>query len=309
MGLNTALTRGRHLTGAGTLGTIERSIGYLQGGYKDSTIHSKVQLFNTITQTGSLVYDTGYQRNYRPGISGNYNGYFSTYDSIAYSKFNYINATASASFSTVNHPSVTASDLNIYTQAWILCTATASWSGSGVTDWVRLTLATDTPVNYGTISSNPEGMTRQALSTGNGAFFLNMNVPNLTILNYSNLSVVNVAGISAMDTGMQIPCGMSVNDTFGYIVGYIGRNVRVNMSGLSILSYAVATPYTYNFGESHSIASSTSGYMMAGYADTTGRYGGTQHGLCQKITLSNEAITTLPDLVLAQSSGQMMQGF
>lgn len=59
------------------LGVVPRSIGYLQGGYKGSTIQSKVQLFNTITQTGRIVYDTGYQRRYTPGLSGNLNGYFS----------------------------------------------------------------------------------------------------------------------------------------------------------------------------------------------------------------------------------------
>ena len=50
------------------LGVVPRSIGYLQGGYKGSTIQSKVQLFNTITQTGRIVYDTGYQLSIRAAM-------------------------------------------------------------------------------------------------------------------------------------------------------------------------------------------------------------------------------------------------
>lgn len=309
MGLQKSLTRKRS-DSAGSLGPVQRSIGYLQGGYKDATVHSKVQLFNTITQVGAIVYDTGYQRNYRPGISGNFCGYFSISDTIAYNKFNYITSSAFSAFSTSKHPSVTASDLDIYSQAWILCTDAPSWvPGAAITEWVKLNLSTDTPTSHGSLSVTPDGLTRQAMSTGIGGFFLNMDVPDLTTLNYTTQAVAVAAGVSQLDSGMQIPCGMSVSNSRGYIVGYIGRNVRVNVDGVSVLSYAVATSYTYNFGESHSIASATDGYMMAGFADTTGRYGMSQHGLCQKITFANEAITTLPDLVLAQSSGQMMQGF
>jgi hypothetical protein len=49
--------------------------------------------------------------------------------------------------------------------------------------------------------------------------------------------------------------------------------------------------------------------MMAGYQDTTLKFDNEQHGLCQSIRFATEAITTQADLVLPQSSGQMMQGF
>lgn len=307
MGLHKTLTRNRSGS-TGSLGSVERSIGYLQGGYKDATIHSKVQLFNTITQVGAIVYDTGYQRYYRPGVSGNYSGYFSVSDTILYNKFNYITSSASTSFSTGMHPGVTVSDLNIYSQAWLLCTTAPSLQNQ-IDSWVQLNLSTDTPTNHGNLSPSPSSTTRQAMGTGIAGFFINMNTTNMHILNFTTKVVSTTAGVAGFDNGIQIPCGMSVSDTKGYMVGMLGRNNRINVNGTTVLSYAVATAYAYNFGESHSVATSGHGFMMAGYSDTTGRYGNTQHGLCQKITFATESISTLPDLALAQSSGQMMQGF
>lgn len=306
MGLQKSLSRKRNVSGS--LGSVQRSIGYLQGGYKDATIHSKVQLFNTITQTGSIVYDTGYQRYYRPGISGNFAGYFSISDTVAYNKFNFITASAANSFSTIKHPSVTASDLNIYSQAWLLCSATPSYVTS-VEEYIKLDLTTDTPVSFGNLSPNPHGTTRQGMSTNVAGFFINTTTTSVHVLNFTTGTVTAVTGPAILDSAIQYACGMSVSNSVGYFVGFSPRNVRVNVSGSSILSFVAATGYTYNFGESHSIVSDTSGYMMAGFSDTTGRYGTSQHGLCQKITFSNESITTLPDLALPQSSGQMMQGF
>ena len=294
----------------GSLGTVQRSIGYLQGGYKDSTIQSKVQSFNTITQVGTIVFDTGYQKNYRPGISGNYAGYFCISDTIAYNKFNYITASSASSFSTAFYPSVSVSDLKIYSNAWIVCSTFASWSGAAVdSEWIQLNLTTETPVSYGILSIAPQATTRQALGTGSAGFFFNYNSQTINVLNFTTKTVSLGVTSALLNSGFQVACGMSVSNTVGYFVGYVNCNVRLNISGSTILACNSATSYTYNFGESHSIASDSSGYMMAGYADTTGRYGMSQHGLCQKITFANEAITTLPDLVLPQSSGQMMQGF
>ena len=307
MGLLKALTRKRNTKGS--LGPVERSIGYLQGGYKDTTIHSKVQLFNTTTQVGQIVYDTGYQRSYRPGVSGSYNGYFSISDTIAYNKFNYITASASASFSTARHPNVTVSDLNVYSQAWILATINPAIQASIDGDWYKVDLATDTPSSQGLISSTPYGSTRQGMSTGIAGFFSTPANVACYSFNFTTKAFTGLAGPAELDSNIQIPCGMSVSNTVGYMVGYNGRNVRLNVLESTIQSYAVATPYSYHFGESHALANTNYGFMMAGYSDTTGRYGGTQHGLCQRIQFATEAIATLPDLVLPQSSGQMMQGF
>ena len=309
MGLYKNYTRNRSVPGSlsqGALGVVERSIGYLQGGYKDSTINSAVQMFSTITQVGQIVYDTGYQRYYRPGISGNTTGYFSISDTVAYNKFSFISGSASSSFSTALNPSVSVSDLG-YTVAWLLVTATPSLVAS-IDDWLKLNLTTETPTSQGNLSANPYGTTRQAMGTSSSGFFCNPNNTSVTALNF-NTNAVATQTVTPIDTGIQIPCGMSVNDTHGYFVGFVNYNIRLNVSGTTIQSYNAATSYTYNFGESHSLTSATHGYMMAGYIDTTGRYGNTQHGLCQSIALATESITTLPDLVLAQSSGQMMEGF
>lgn len=293
----------------GALGTIQRSIGYLQGGYKGATVQSKVQLFNTNTQVGAIVYDTGYQMNYRPGISGNYSGYFAISNTIAYNKFNYITSSAGVAFNTTTFPSVSVTDLNVYSNAWLLSTSYASWSG-GVIDsvWYQINLTNETPVSNGNLSTTPQGTTRQALGSSTHGFFFSYTYQNITVLNFTTKAVTNGITSALLNSGFGVACGMSVSDTKGYFIGTVG-NTRLSMVGGTITGCVSATGYTYQFGESHSISSDTSGYMMAGYADTTGRYGGTQHGLCQKITFSNEAITTLPDLVLPQSSGQMMQGF
>jgi hypothetical protein len=129
----------------------------------------------------------------------------------------------------------------------------------------------------------------------------------LYALNYSTQTVANTGSLSNSNFN-QFACGMSVSNTLGYFV-CVYYNYRINISGNTMTSGALTTQYTYQFAESHSLVSATAGYMMAGYADTTGRYNNVQHALCQRMTLSTEAISTLPDLVLPQSSGQMMQGF
>lgn len=305
------LARRNRTDNAGNLGAVQRSIGYLQGGYKDSYIHSKVQLFNTVTQVGSIVYDTGYLRSYRPGISGMNVGYFSINDSIQYNKFNYITESAAiAPFSTTLHPGVTTCDFGTYSEAWLLCCSVAGWdAASHVSEWNKINLSTDSLTNYGNMGTQPLSTTRQAVGTGIAGIFTSPDTVVLTSLRFIDRAVASVGGITSLNTGQQVPCGMSVDNTKAFIVGYSGINVKLGLSGYSVISQTVSTTYTYNFGESHSVSSSSAGYMMAGYSDTTGRYGNTQHGLCQKITFATEAITTLPDLVLAQSSGQMMQGF
>lgn len=293
----------------GSLGPVQRSIGYLQGGYKDSTIHSKVQLFNINTQVGSLVYDTGYQRSYRPGLSGNHSGYFSINDTTAFNKFDYISASAAASFTMTGvYPSVTASDFNVYTLGWILGTAAAGWAGAAVTGWYRLNFLTESPVSYGALSTAPLGITRQALSSGVAAFFMDTTGTTFTALNFTTNAVVS-SQFSTSISSLQIAVGVSQSNTQGYFVAATPMNVRLTLSTSTITAAAAGTAYTYNFAESHSLSSSASAYLMAGYSDTTGRYGGTQHGLCQKMTFGTEAMTALADLVLPQSSGQMMQGF
>lgn len=309
MGIHKTLTRRR--TAAGSLGPVQRSIGYLQGGYKDSTIHSKVQLFNTITQAGAIVYDTGYQRYYRPGVTGSTAGYFNISDALAsisnYSKFSYTTASSANSFTTTKNPGVSVSDYFNFTQAWLLCTTVVSLI-DGVDDYVKINLVTDTPVSKGNLNGNLYSTTRQAMGTSTHAFLIDQPASDLYVLNFVAETVTLGANSAKLNSGIQIPCGMSVSDSRGYMVGYIGYNTRINVTGGTINSIVSATNYTYNFGESHSIVSATNGYMMAGYVDTTGRYN-SQHALCQGMNLTTEAISTLPDLVLAQSSGQMMQGY
>ena len=101
---------------------------------------------------------------------------------------------------------------------------------------------------------------------------------------------------------------MAKDISTSYFVGYT-TNLKLSFLGSTINSIITSTSYGYNFGESHSVTSDSSGFMMAGYYDTSGRYSGAQHGLCQKISFATETISSMPDLAIAQSSGQMMQGF
>lgn len=292
------------------LGTVQRSIGYLQGGYKDTTIHSSVQMFNTITQTGRIVYDTGYQRSYTPGVSGNLSGYFSIDDTTKYNKFSYVQSAASASFSTLQYPEVSASDFNYYTVAWILCGDSTTWAPATTsTKWTRVNLTNETPVNYGALG-NAQSTSRQGSATGLVGIFAQTDYYGLSILNFATSAVTTNPGNSAlMNSGQQVAAGMCRSDSIAYFVGFSPFNCKMTFTGATLTALSQETAFTYNFGESHSVSSATSGYMMAGYNDTTGKYAGSQHGLCQKITFANSSITTLPDLVLPQSSGQMMQGF
>jgi hypothetical protein len=293
--------------GATTLGIVERSVGYLAQGYKDATLKSIIQRFNCITGVGTLVSDTGYQRWYQAGVTGNAQGYYSINNTFAYNRFNYSTLTSSAAFTTPKSNSVTVNDLNLYTQAWILCTDSPGWAGVGVTDYQKVNLATETPVSRGNLSSGPTGFTRQGCNSATHGFFLGYTDTTCYILNFSTEVVTSVGG--SPDSGMQLVCGMSVTNNKGYWVGLIPYNIRMSFTSGTVSGFASATAYTYHFGESHSLVNNTFGFMFAGYYDTTGRYGGTQHALCQRMTLATESMTTMSDLVEAQSSGQMMQGF
>lgn len=319
---------------AGQLGVITRSIGYLQGGYYTGSpgttsggvsftqgpggeySWSQVQLFNTVNQTGSIVYDTGYNRRYQAGVSGNTAGYFSINNNFDYNKFNYITASAASSFSTVGGNSCTAIDLNAYTQAWILETASSQSTSSAINNWTKINLTIDTPTSRGDLdgTTGATGTSRQAMNTSTHGFFINTAGSRLYSFNFNTEAVSSQATSSYLDSNIQIPCGMSISNSYGYFVGLGGssstsRNIKVSVDGGTVSSYSSSTGYTYYFGESHSLVGDVAGYMMAGYPDTTGRYSSVQHALCQRMTIASESISTLTDLVLPQSSGQMMQGF
>jgi len=344
MGLIRTISDRRCAPGFNALGIIERSIGYLQGGYYTGTIPgnrnsgnpagptyppdgvvrgaeyawSHIQAFNSITQIGRLIYDTGFNRRYFAGISGNTAGYFSVDNTYRFQKFSYFTTTAASSFNTLVSNNSTAVDLNVYSQAWIFSSNTTPQDiGHGITDYIQINLSTDTPIDRGPLGSDPVSTSRQALNNQYAAFLVNgyatNPVTNLVALNYSTYSVTSQGGFYSME---QVACGMSVSNDHGYYVGY--SNVRANLSGASLTSYALASSYVYNFGESHSLNNSNFGFMMAGYPDTSGRYMGVgtdgapthvQHALCERLTLATDVHTVMNDLVIPQSSGQMMQGF
>jgi len=151
---------------------------------------------------------------------------------------------------------------------------------------------------------------RQAGSISTHGLFSNTSDTCVYSLKFATKSVVNQGATQILNGNMQIVAGMESSDTRVYFVGLTPYTIQINFVGGRMTSYRYAqSTFTYQFGESHSLSSPTTGYMMAGYNDTTGRYGGTQHGLCQSIAFATETINTLADLVLPQSSGQMMQGF
>lgn len=304
MGLLKVATRKRGVAGSisTNLLAIERSIGYLQGGYKDSVLVSKVQLFNTITQIGKIVYDTGYLRNYHPGLSGSYSGFFSINDNVQYNKFDYVTASASVSpISTPHRGGVTSMDFGSYTKGWMLTKPTMNTSAETVNGWYAVNYANDTIANKGQLGG-VFGTTRQAFSSKDCSVF----TTTTAFYGFNHTTETLTNSIAATAEGYS--CGMCRDDATGYQIGS-AQAQRITMAGTSLQSVVGVTTFTYQFSESHSVTSNTAGYMMAGYADTTGRYANTQHGLCQKKVFATEAIVTLADLALPQSSGQMMQGF
>lgn len=312
--------------GRNVLGSVERSIGYLQGGYYTGTLPGtrldgstfppagqtrgalaswqSIQSFNTITSAGRMIYDTGYARRYYSGVSGNTAGFFSINNNYDYQKYNFITASVTASFSTNLGNNCTAVDLDVYSQAWILEAGAFESTDSAINTYIKVNLATETPSNRGNLGSGPVGTSRQALNNNVAAFAPNSGGGTMYSLNFATEAISNQGTFAGME---QIYCGMSVTNTSGYIVGY--KNVKVTLSGATMQSYATSTAYTYQFGESHSLTSEIFGYMMAGYPDNTGRYSGVQHALCSRITLATDSISIMNDLLLPQSSGQMMQGF
>jgi hypothetical protein len=312
--------------GKRVLGAVERSIGYLQGGYYTGTLPGtrsdgttfppagqtrgtdqawqSIQTFNTITGAGRLVYDSGYARRYYAGVSGNHFGYYSINNNYDYQRYNFITNSVSSSFSTNLGNNCTAVDLDIYSQSWIFEAAAAQSTTTAINTYIRVDLATDTPSNEGNLGSGPIGTSRQALNNDVAAFIAGVDGSNMYSLNYATKTLSNQGTFAGME---QIFCGMSVSKSYGYIVGY--KNVKVNMNGATMQSYSTSTAYTYKFGESHSLVSDVFGFWMAGYPDTTGRYSNAQHALCSRITLATESTAIMNDILLPQSSGQMMQGF
>jgi len=318
----------RRVAGFNTLGPIERSLGYLQGGYYTGAVPgnrnsgnpagdtyppdgvvrgaedawSWVQGFNCITGIGKLIMDTGANRRYYAGITGNHAGYYSSNNNYDYQKFSYFTTTPAFIFTISQSNNSSAVDLEIYSTAWIFNNSTGEQIDTGVSDYISVNLSTDTPTDRGNLGSGAWVTSRQQ---GNNQYAAFMYVSgDIYSLNYSNYSVASQGGFAALE---QIVCAMPVTDAYGYYVGY--SNYKANFSGASMTSYSQSTSYTWNFGESHSLTNNTFGFMMAGYPDNSGRYNSVQHGLCERLTLATEAHTIQNDTVLPQSSGQMMQGF
>jgi len=321
----------RRYPGTINVGIVVRSVGYLQGGYytgasgttnvgvafPNTSGHpeaawSQVQLFNVVTQVGAIVYDTTFYRRYVAGITGNHAGYFSvsTTAPVVHNKFSYVSVSQTTNiFQLSQWTGLSFFDLNVYTQAWAICN-TSNTSAGAADQYYKINLATDTPTSKGQISTSPYCYTRQGLSSQYAGFIAN-EAGGLFVLNYAAETISAAVATSSLIGGqLQYPSGMSVTNAYGYFCGYSNpNNIKITYTTTTVNGYSASTNYTYYFGESHSLTTDTYGFMMAGYSDTTGRYSSVQHGLCQRIVLATEAISTLPDLVLPQSSGQMMTGF
>lgn len=321
----------RRYPGSINVGQVVRSVGYLQGGYytgsagttnvgvpfpstagHPESAWSQVQLFNVVTQVGAIVYDTGFYRRYVAGITGNHAGYFSvsTTAPVVHNKFSYVSVSQQTNvFQLSQWTGISCFDLNSYTQAWAVCIASIIAAGAA-DQYFKINLATDTPTNKGALNASVTCYSRQGLSSQYAGFIAN-EAGGLFVLNYATETVSAAVATSSLIGGqLQYPSGMSVTNSYGYFCGYSApNNIKITYTTTTVNGYSASPTYTYYFGESHSLTSDIYGFMMAGYSDTSGRYSGVQHGLCQRIALATEAILTLPDLVLPQSSGQMMTGF
>jgi len=99
----------------------------------------------------------------------------------------------------------------------------------------------------------------------------------------------------------QFSVGLSKDKVKGYWIDKTCM-ARVNYDGNTITAVTSLTySFKAHFGESHSLQNYRFGYVMAGYDDNIGDYGGGQHGYVEKMEWSTETTSVLPHLAFPQT--------
>jgi len=300
------------------LATVTRSVGYLQGGYKDAVATDIFQLFNTITEVGTpVILNTGFFRSYVTGVSGNFIGWYTMDNNSNMQRWSYVTSSGAATWVLPAAVSVSAQrdifwDVGFYGRGTPVNQPYRHGPSSGVVNEMYKTNQT-TETHYRTsggdgvraTSRQGAGSTTHAWFTREGTAYNGYRSYNL-----DNDSGVNGSGSSPAMGSMQIECLANRSSALIHMIGRTTpNNIAIRIDGPTVLGSYTDTSFGWYFGESHSLTSDVKFFMMAGYNDNSGRYGGSQHALCESYTFANASITTLPDLIKTQSSGQMIQGF
>jgi hypothetical protein len=278
-----------------------KSIGYLYGGYKGGNAIDHLQRFNTLSETSADIYTTGKKVRYVPGITTMDNGYFTWEDSDntwKWSKFDFnkehFGETLSSSLPST--PQVSAYNMGVGDTA--LTVATKTWI-------FKTSDETFKEVNDTTLN-NMTHTTRQALNNKDAAFIIDRSKdsPHYIFVWETQTVTTDSSHIRKQD---QYATGLSKDKGTGYWVDKTTLN-KVKYDGKDILSIeSMDYPFKPHYGESHSLQGDKAGYMMAGYDDNIGDFGGGQHGYVSRLDWVTETAKRLANLAKPQSSGEMVQ--
>jgi len=300
------------------LQVVTRSVGYLHGGYFKSVPTDVFQSFNTITGVASFLSNTGYWRSYVTGVSGNFVGWYTINNNSDMTRWSYVTSTGTQSWQIPGAVSISATrslffDKGFYGRGQPQGGPRAMRHGpsSGrVLEMYRLDTGTET---HSVLSgaTDVRATSRQAAATTTHCWFPCNNGKYERFRSYSLETEAAVDTSTGDNPGdMQIETLGNRSSAAFQLIGRVDeRNSRIVIDGAVTLGRIKDTNWSYQFGESHALTSDTRIFAMCGFQDTTGRFQGHQHGLCESFTMENGAITTLNDLRESQSSGQMLQGF
>jgi hypothetical protein len=299
-------------------GIDSKTIGYLYGGYKGGVSIDHIQRYDTIQEISKDIYTTGKKVAYVPGITTSKNGYF-TWSSDRrtwyWSTFDFSSETLGAQLTATLPTRIQVSAYNMGNGDKALVSSGSQQNGSSAFQpiqhvaktWIfNPDTLTFTEIPNNTLN-NIRHTTRQALNNDAAAFIISLDEsPSNHYIYTWNTQTVSTDS-SHKFSRCQISVGLSKDKSKGYWIDKVCAG-RVTYDGNSILASA-SIPYTfsYHFGESHSLQNYKSGFVMAGYDDNIGEFGGGQHGYVSKMDWATETTYSLPKLAFPQSSGEMVQ--
>jgi len=297
------------------LATVTRSVGYLQGGYKDSRVTDIFQLFNTITGVGLKIEDSGHFRAYCTGISGNFVGWYCIDKVVNMRRWSYVTSTGVQSWVLPPFLCVAASrdlfyDTSIYGRTGGNSWPVADAQVGGCSQIIKTNQATETHFVMVNGGDDVRGSSRQAGASTTHAFFVrNSQVYSGQVVYNFDTEARNYDTSGVSNGGLQLECYAHRDSSKIHLIGLRNpNNWQINIDGNNVLGSFASTNFRKPYGESHTLTSDTRFYAMCGYNDPGGKYG-SQHAYCDAFVFETSATVAQADLIKTQSSGQMLQGF
>jgi len=299
-------------------GLDSKIVGYLYGGYKGGVSIDHIQRYDTIQEISTDIYTTGKKVAYVPGITTAKKGYFTWSDDNTtwyWSEFDFSNEILGAQIDQSLGTRVQVSAYNMGIGDTALVSSGKSQLGADSfkpsvhvsATWIfDASNLTFTEISIDTLN-NILHTTRQALNNDAAAFIVNMDESPSNHYIYTWVTQTAATDSTNKFNRCQYPVGLSKDKSIGY---WIDRTcmAKVKYDGNTIVSVTSLTyKFKAHFGESHSLQNYRYGFVMAGYDDNLGDFGGGQHGYTEKMEWSTETTSVLPHLAFPQSSGEMVQ--